>query len=542
MKKIGIYDRYLSTAGGGERYSCKIAEVLSEREEFEVELVTDIFADLKEISGRLNLNLNKVNLKVFPFISEDYAERITKKYDLFINATYLSSLSAYGKRNIYLCYFPTSFDVDFRFIHKLLLFFFRLPAVWIFKISERLSHDLSKLEVIEGLYDIKRFILRRGSWSSGRVVLKVKKADRPLVLGFKNPKTSSLNEINVNIKVYDGEQAREGRLLYHENIRLKKGVIHTSEIPLNFDGKYCLVIISSDTFVPLEADSSSRDSRRLGTVIYNRSRINFFKKVILKILGYIPLFLVTFPRNLKFLKTYDKIITISKYSNKWVKRLWDRQSTVLYPPVDIDSFKSGLKEKIILSVGRFFPEHHNKKQLEMAEIFKKMLERYPVEMKDYTLYLVGGVDRRPDHLRYVEKIREVAKNYPIKVITNIKWPLLVELFAKSCIFWHASGMGEDEKVNPEKFEHFGITTVEAMAAGCIPAVINKGGQKEIINNRYNGFLFESWKELENITISIIRGEVDTKKISENAAQDCRKFSNSNFKKGLLSIIDGLLEK
>lgn len=542
MKKIGIYDRYLSTAGGGERYSCKIAEVLSERKGFEVDLITDIFADLKEVSGRLNLNLDRVNLKVFPFISEDYAERVTKKYDLFINATYLSSLSAYGKRNIYLCYFPTPFDVDFRLIHKLILFFFRLPAVWIFKISERLSHDLSESEVIEGLYDIKRFILRRGSWSSGRVVLKVKKAGRPLILGFKNPKTSNLDEMSVSIKVYGGKQVKKDRLLYHRDIRLKKGAVHTSEIPLNFDDKYYLVIISSDIFIPMEVDSSSRDSRKLGTVVYERSRIGFFKKVILKILGYIPLFLVTFPRDLKFLKTYNKIITISQYSKKWVKRLWDRQSTVLYPPVDIDSFKSGMKEKIILSVGRFFPEHHNKKQLEMAEIFKKMLERYPVEMKDYTLYLVGGVDRRPDHLRYVEKIREVAKNYPIKVITNIKWPLLVELFAKSRIFWHASGMDEDEKVNPEKFEHFGITTVEAMAAGCIPAVINKGGQKEIINDGHNGFLFESCEELENITIGIIRGEVDTKKIGKNAAQDCRRFSNLNFKKGLLTIIDDLLEK
>jgi len=542
MKKIGIYDRYLSTAGGGERYSCKIAEVLSERKEFEVDLITDIFADLKKISRRLHLDLERVNLRVFPFISEDYAERITRKYDLFINATYLSSLSAYGKRNIYLCYFPTPFDVDFRLIHKFLLFFFRLPALWMFKISERLSYGFNELEIVEGLYDIKRFMLRRGSWSSGRVVLKVKMTDRPLILGFKNPKTSSLNEMGMNIKVYSMAGAKEGRLLYDENFRLKKGVIYTSEIPLNFNKKYCEVIISSDTFIPLEADSGSRDSRKLGTVVYDRRRISFFKKVILKILGYIPLFLVTFPRDLKFLETYYKIITISQYSKKWVKKLWDRQSTVLFPPVDIDSFKSGIKQKIILSVGRFFPEHHNKKQLELAEIFKEMLVRYPDDMKGYTLYLVGGVDRRPDHLKYVEKIREVSKNCPIKVITNIEWPLLVELFAKSRIFWHAAGVGEDEKINPEKFEHFGITTVEAMAAGCIPVVINKGGQKEIISNRHNGFLFESWEELKNITLSIIRGEVDTEKVRKIAARDCRRFSNSNFKRGLLSIIDDLLKK
>ncbi|GAI56688.1 unnamed protein product, partial [marine sediment metagenome] len=83
MKKIAIYDRYLSTVGGGERYSCKIAEVLSKQNEFKVDLITDIFADLKKVSRRLNLDLSRVNLKIFPFVSEDYAVRITKKYDLF---------------------------------------------------------------------------------------------------------------------------------------------------------------------------------------------------------------------------------------------------------------------------------------------------------------------------------------------------------------------------------------------------------------------------------------------------------------------------
>ena len=277
-------------------------------------------------------------------------------------------------------------------------------------------------------------------------------------------------------------------------------------------------------------------------MVYDQRRIHFFKKIILKILGYIPLFLVTFPRDLKFLETYHRIIAISEYSKKWIERLWGRKSTVLFPPVDIDNFKPGIKEKIILSVGRFFPEHHNKKQLELAEIFKELLSRYPEDMKGYTLYLVGGLDRRPDHLKYVEKIREVSKNYPIKVITNMEWLQLVKLFAKSHIFWHASGMDEDEKIHPEKFEHFGITTVEAMAAGCIPVVINKGGQEEIINDGYNGFLFDSWGELENITLSIIRGEVDTEEIRKNAVKDCRRFSNLNFKKNLISIVGDLLKK
>lgn len=541
MKKIAIYDRYLSTFGGGERYSCKIAEVLSKQNEFKVDLITDIFADLKKVSRRLNLDLSRVSLKIFPFVSEDYAVRVTKKYDLFINATYLSSLPAFGQKNIYLCYFPTPFDVDFKFIHKFLLFFFRLPARWLFKLAGKLSEGSSEIEIEEGLYEPKRFLLRRGSWSSGRVILRVKKSNQPLRLGFKNPDRTGLGLMKVNIKLFGDREVSKG-FLYNKDIELGKGAKETSEIPLSLTRGPYEVLISSDTFIPVETDRSSKDSRKLGVVVYDRRRISLFKKAVLKILGYIPLFLITFPGDLTFLKTYNKIITISEYSKKWIKKLWGSESAILFPPVDIDSFKVGKKEKIILSVGRFFPEHHNKKQLELAQTFKQILEQYSDEMRDYTLYLVGGVGGRADHLEYVEKVRAASKNYPIEIITNIGWGELVELFARSYIFWHASGMGEDEKVHPERFEHFGITTVEAMAAGCIPVVINKGGQKEIINNGYDGFFFKDWQELKDITIKIIRGEVDVEKVRKNAISNCRKFSNSNFKKDLISIISKILKE
>ncbi|MDD5621543.1 MAG: glycosyltransferase [Actinomycetota bacterium] len=536
MKRIAIYDRYLSTAGGGERYSCKIAEILSEQKDFEVDLITDIFVDLKEVSTRLNLDLTGVNLKIFPFVSEDYAARITREYDLFINATYLSSLPAYGRKNIFLCYFPTPFDIDFTFLHKFLLVFFRRPARWLFRFADRLEEGFDEIKVEEGLYDPKRFLLRRGSWSSGKVILSVKKYSRYLKFGLKNPVTSAVDLMNIKIGVFEGEtENREP--LYDVTIQLKKGIKKSVEIPIDFIGQPVRILISSDTFVPSEADSSSKDSRKLGVVVYNQGRMNFFKKAVLKILGYIPLFLITYPKDLTFLVTYDRIVTISEYSKRWIKKLWGKESTILFPPVDIDSFRTENKGKIILSVGRFFPEHHNKKQLELVGAFRELFDQYPAEMRDYTLYLAGGVGSRTDHLEYVEKVKAAGKSYPIKVITNINWEELVEIFARSYIFWHASGLGEDERIHPEKFEHFGITTVEAMAAGCIPVVINKGGQKEIIRNGYDGFLFDSLEELKDITLKIISGKINIDEIRKNAAESCRRFSGANFKRDLISIVN-----
>ncbi|MDZ7836811.1 MAG: hypothetical protein U5N58_02100 [Actinomycetota bacterium] len=59
MVKIGIYDRYLSTIGGGERYSCKAAEILSKQSGYQVHLLTDLHARLDHISDRLNLDLSR---------------------------------------------------------------------------------------------------------------------------------------------------------------------------------------------------------------------------------------------------------------------------------------------------------------------------------------------------------------------------------------------------------------------------------------------------------------------------------------------------
>lgn len=553
MIKVGIYDRYLSTLGGGERYSCKIAEILSRKEDYSVDLITDIYVDLEKLSTRLNLDLSKVNLKFFPFVSEAYATKITANYDIFINATYLSHLPAYGKRNIYLCYFPTPFDVDFRFIHRFLLLFFRFTAVWLFRVAEKWCSHFRDIEIEKGLYEPKRFLLGRGSWSSGRVVINVKNVGnlRGLRLGFKNPATSPLDEMDVKLEVV---RKKTGELFLKKELSIPKFTKQVVKIFGNYesykngdknsdeekDGKDkesdFYIIISSNTFVPSSIKSSSQDTRRLGVVVYNETETGFIKKIILKILGFIPLFLIDYPKDLKFLETYNKIITISEFSQGWIKRLWEKESTILYPPVEVNSFKADKKEKIILSVGRFFPEHHNKKQFELAKVFIELVKGYSDIMNDYWLYLVGGVDQRKEHLEYVEKIKSVSKNYPIKVLTNVSWDRLVEIFSKSMIFWHAAGMGENEERDPYKFEHFGITTVEAMASGCIPVVINKGGQKEIIKDGEDGFLFNSWEELKKITLNICSGRVDIEKIRKKAIENCQRFSTFNFEKNLLCII------
>ncbi len=526
MIKIGIYDRYLSTMGGGERYSCKAAEILSKQQAYRVDLLTDLHVDLDKLSRQLHLDLSRVRLNLFPFISPDYAQKITTQYDLFINATYLSALPAYAARNLYLCYFPTPFDVDLGALHRFLLLF-RPLARGVLTLAQTWCQNFEGIDIVQGLYEPQRFMLGRGSWSSGQAQLRF--LGPAIRLGFKNPASSGLQKMQVAVDAWEGS-----RHTHSQKLEIASGRLEAADIP--YRGRPVKVCVQSDTFT-----AQGKDSRKLGAVLYEMSKKNIFKKWLLKAVGYIPQFVLSYPRDLGFLQTYQGIVAISRYSQQWIYKLWKKESILLFPPVDTHAFSAKPKKKIILTVGRFFPEHHNKKQREMAAVFRELCRSQPRVMEGYSLYMAGGLSDKKEHIQYVRQIQKESEGYPITLLPNISYADLKELFSVAEIFWHAAGMGEDEQKHPEKFEHFGITTVEAMAAGCIPVVINKGGQKEIIREGIDGFLFEDTAQLKEMTVQIIKGQHDTEAIQSRALARAELFSSKNFAKKLNQIVKAELK-
>jgi glycosyltransferase involved in cell wall biosynthesis len=109
-------------------------------------------------------------------------------------------------------------------------------------------------------------------------------------------------------------------------------------------------------------------------------------------------------------------------------------------------------------------------------------------------------------------------------------------YNRAKIFWHAKGYSVDEEVNPFELEHFGLTTAEAMSAGCVPVVINKGGQKEIIENGVNGFLWDTSEQLIEKTIYLSDYDDERKKMSIRAMEKARKYSLENFTGNLSEVL------
>ncbi len=229
------------------------------------------------------------------------------------------------------------------------------------------------------------------------------------------------------------------------------------------------------------------------------------------------------------LRSWDLIIFNSNFTKEHTKKYWKLNSKVIYPPVDVKSIKPLKKEKIILSVGRFFGYLRDKKHELLISEFKKLIEEN--NLSDWSLHLAGSASEGDE--KYLSELRKLSEGYKIYFHPNIEFSKLADLYGRSSIYWHAMGYGVDD---PTKLEHFGITTVEAMAGGCVPIVINKGGQTEIVVNGVSGYLWNKQQELSSLTIKLIKDEKLFIKFSNAAVNRSKEFSKEKFKDEIFKLL------
>ncbi len=222
----------------------------------------------------------------------------------------------------------------------------------------------------------------------------------------------------------------------------------------------------------------------------------------------------------------SKVICNSFFTKSFIDRKFFVDSSVLYPPVQIELEDNTEKENIILHVGRFGLDREGvnyKKQDVMIDAFKKMVdEGFPVWK---FLMVINVNDSQKNEL---ENLKAKTKGYPIEIIENPPFQRLEELYEKAKIYWHASGFGEDLVVHPEKAEHFGISTVEAMVHKVVPVVINAGGQKEIVESGKSGYLWDSLDELIKNTRELADNPDKLVSFGENASLAAKRFSQERF--------------
>ena len=238
----------------------------------------------------------------------------------------------------------------------------------------------------------------------------------------------------------------------------------------------------------------------------------------------------TLLNRMKFFRI-EKIICNSYFTKEIIDKEYGVESVVVYPPVDVDDFKPKRKENLIVYIGRFSQLTQAKRQDVLIKAFKRF---HDSGFNDWEFILAGGTEIGGDE--YVKKLRKLAKGYPIRILESPSFSQLTEIYGKAKIFWSAAGYGIDERKEPEKVEHFGIVTVEAMASGAVPIVFSAGGHKEIIANGENGFLWENVRQLLKNTRNVIEGKGLFSKISKKAKEDCRIYKFERFEKEIQNIV------
>lgn len=213
----------------------------------------------------------------------------------------------------------------------------------------------------------------------------------------------------------------------------------------------------------------------------------------------------------KTAQAVDWWIANSKNVQARIKKFYRRDSTVIYPTVDVTDIEKATKnlgkQSYYLIVSRLV----GAKGLEQAAKISKKL--------GFELKIVGEAHGFADVERQLKKL----SGGNIKLLGRVPDQKLYKLFGEAKCF-----------IALAKDEDFGVTVVEAQAAGTPVIAFNGGGFKESVIDAVTGVFIDEISE-KSIAEAIKRVEKikwDKKKLLRNA----ERFSKERFKREMLQFV------
>jgi glycosyltransferase involved in cell wall biosynthesis len=200
----------------------------------------------------------------------------------------------------------------------------------------------------------------------------------------------------------------------------------------------------------------------------------------------------------------DRLVANSTAVRERIRRFYDRDAAVVHPPVEVDELRAGGEgaRDRFLWVGRLVPY---KRPLEVAEAFRGLPQQ---------LTMVG-IGPQEEELR-----ARLPDNVELR--GWISREELRRLYAGAAGFLH---VGEED---------FGITMVEALAAGAPVIALNAGGARDIVRDGVDGVL------LADPTVDSLRAAVgqvaatawDRERLAARAAE----FSRAEFTEQMRQLL------
>jgi glycosyltransferase involved in cell wall biosynthesis len=202
-------------------------------------------------------------------------------------------------------------------------------------------------------------------------------------------------------------------------------------------------------------------------------------------------------------------LTNSEFMSGILKQCGYTDLQVLYPGfLDDSTEKVSISEKKhqIFSLGRIEPDKHT---LELVDLYAAL------HREDPSLRLIiCGMSSSEDYLSEVKnRIRTLG--IPIELHLNKPRNEVLELVRESA--WY---------INPKPFEHFGIASVEAIQAGCIPLLHDSGGNKELMP--FEDLRFKDAESLTEVYSKLHNSETLKDSVTKALEQRSTLYSSSAF--------------
>lgn len=208
---------------------------------------------------------------------------------------------------------------------------------------------------------------------------------------------------------------------------------------------------------------------------------------------------------------------------------FDISHWVTYPPLSpLFEFSSidTSRPTDIITVGRFCAW---KGQLLQLKLFNELTKIVP----NIQMTMVGPAEN--DYFEEVRRYRDKMR-LPVELLIGLDSSELREAYSSAKIFWSTTDF--EQKFQPEPF---GLTTIEAMACGCVPILPCIGGAQEIVNGADQAVLISNPQDMVRETANLLVNTLKLREIGKRASESAKRFSlTSFFSKDILSHFAALV--